>query len=107
MKVQKNIFSIVLLASFFLQLLVPLHHAFEKHDSIEICAANDIEHICNHNFEDSQEFLDLKVDYASVYAYNSFETPDVASYVIHKIDYIKNSKKLPFSLRAPPTNSII
>lgn len=107
MKVQKNIFSIVLLASFFLQLLVPLHHAFEKHDSIEICAANDIEHICNHNFEDSQEFLDIKVEYASTYVYNSITTPEVTSYVFHKVDYIKNSQKLPYSLRAPPSKNII
>ena len=107
MKVKKNIFSIVLLTSFFLQLLVPLHHAFEKHDGIEICATNDIEHICNHNLEDSQEFLDLKVDYASTYVYNSITTPNVTSYVFHKVDYIKNSQKLPFSLRAPPSKNII
>jgi hypothetical protein len=107
MKLQKLAFSLFFLTCFLAKLSVSLYHSLEEDHSAELCAYNDVEHLCNHDSENHKDYLELNLNYNSDYEYQFTNKLQINSVDILKSNFLTNHQQLPFSLRGPPSFNFI
>jgi hypothetical protein len=103
MKLKKLAFSLFFLTSFLAQLTVSLYHSFEEDHIVELCSFNDVEHVCNHHYDNHEHYFKLNLDFNVQHEYQFIDNQQINSVDILHSNFLTNHQQLSFFLRGPPS----